>query len=156
MIGNVRSEKPEDRKSQKSRQDCPEIRALVLKLGNRPGASPTGRKLDTHGEFSVVGKATVDGYTYCLVRYPTDALGYLSTTQMKVAWLAAQGLSNKEVGTRLGIAPATVAVHLSRVFRKLRIESRHELARFGFLFSTSEEEDPLQAPASLEDPLASL
>jgi DNA-binding CsgD family transcriptional regulator len=69
-------------------------------------------------------------FTYCLIRLPTADIDLLSDMQHKVACLVAAGRSNKEVGSMLGIHPATVASHLGRIFRKLRIESRVDLSRY--------------------------
>lgn len=38
------------------------------------------------------------------------------------------GLTNKEIGDRLGISESTVAVHLHTIFIKLRIRRRSQLA----------------------------
>ncbi len=46
-----------------------------------------------------------------------------------MALLAAEGRTNREVGAALFISPKTVELHLSRVYRKLDIRSRAELAR---------------------------
>jgi DNA-binding NarL/FixJ family response regulator len=56
----------------------------------------------------------------------------LSKRQREVAELAASGLSNKEIASRLGIALETVKNHLTAVYRKLGIRGRKELARRGF------------------------
>jgi len=42
--------------------------------------------------------------------------------------LAAQGLTNPEIGKRLFIGRGTVKTHLSHVFAKLNVSSRAELA----------------------------
>ena len=52
----------------------------------------------------------------------------LSTQESAVVQLAARGLSNREIGERLYLSPRTVSSHLYRVFPKLGITSRHQLA----------------------------
>lgn len=45
----------------------------------------------------------------------------------EVEGLLLQGLSEKEVGTRLGLSPHTVHVHVKRLYRERGVESRPEL-----------------------------
>jgi DNA-binding CsgD family transcriptional regulator len=52
----------------------------------------------------------------------------LTHTERRVAELVAQGLSNREVAERAFIAPKTVEANLTRVYRKLGVRSRVELA----------------------------
>jgi DNA-binding CsgD family transcriptional regulator len=52
----------------------------------------------------------------------------LSLREARVARLVAEGLSDEQVATRLGIAAADVAIDLAGVFRKLGLRSRTELA----------------------------
>lgn len=47
---------------------------------------------------------------------------------MQIARLAAQGLSNREIGERLYLSPRTVGSHLDRIFPKRGITSRDQLA----------------------------
>jgi DNA-binding CsgD family transcriptional regulator len=51
----------------------------------------------------------------------------LTSREAEVAKLAAGGLSNQEIGWQLGLAPRTVASHLSRLFPKMGVNSRGEL-----------------------------
>ncbi|GAB7190850.1 LuxR family transcriptional regulator [Kineococcus sp. NUM-3379] len=53
----------------------------------------------------------------------------LTSTELHVARLAAQGLSNREIGERLYVSPRTVSTHLQRMFPKLGVTSRGELAQ---------------------------
>jgi DNA-binding CsgD family transcriptional regulator len=46
----------------------------------------------------------------------------------EVAALVAQGLSNKEIGKRLGISTNTVRNFLARIMTKTRVANRAELA----------------------------
>jgi DNA-binding CsgD family transcriptional regulator len=56
---------------------------------------------------------------------PTD----LSETERRVADVVAQGLTNKEAAERLFMSVKTVESNLRRVYRKLDVRSRSELAR---------------------------
>jgi DNA-binding CsgD family transcriptional regulator len=52
----------------------------------------------------------------------------LSAQEMQIAQLAAEGLSNREIGQRLYLSPRTVGSHLYRIFPKLGLSSRAQLA----------------------------
>jgi DNA-binding NarL/FixJ family response regulator len=52
----------------------------------------------------------------------------LSARELDVVRLVVEGRSNDEIGADLGIAPRTVETHLRRVFERLGIASRTELA----------------------------
>jgi DNA-binding CsgD family transcriptional regulator len=60
---------------------------------------------------------------------PTDLSGPASLTpqQLEIAQLAAQGLTNKEIGERLFLSHRTVGTHLYQLFPKLGISSRAAL-----------------------------
>jgi DNA-binding CsgD family transcriptional regulator/tetratricopeptide (TPR) repeat protein len=52
----------------------------------------------------------------------------LTASERRVADMAARGPTNREIAQALFVAPRTVEVHLSSVYRKLRIRSRSQLA----------------------------
>jgi DNA-binding CsgD family transcriptional regulator len=52
----------------------------------------------------------------------------LTETERRIATLAAEGRSNKEIAAALFVSEHTVAAHLTRVYRKLDIRSRAALA----------------------------
>jgi DNA-binding CsgD family transcriptional regulator len=59
----------------------------------------------------------------------TNGWAALTTSELPVARLVAEGLTNREVAERLFVSPHTVNSHLRHVFSKLGINSRVELAR---------------------------
>ncbi len=59
---------------------------------------------------------------------PGGAVAALSAQELQIARLAAEGLSNREIGERLYLSPRTVGSHLYRIFPKLDITSRAQLA----------------------------
>ena len=59
----------------------------------------------------------------------TNGWAALTTSELAVARLVAEGLTNREVAERLFVSPHTVSSHLRHVFSKLGITSRVELAR---------------------------
>jgi DNA-binding NarL/FixJ family response regulator len=52
----------------------------------------------------------------------------LSAAELRIAQLIRQGRSNKTIALELGISRRTVETHATRVFRKLNVESRLQLA----------------------------
>jgi len=52
----------------------------------------------------------------------------LTPSERRVASLAAEGMSNRDIAQRLFVTPKTVEVHLSSAYRKLGIGSRTQLA----------------------------
>ena len=52
----------------------------------------------------------------------------LSSRELEVLALIAQGLTNREIGGRLYISEKTVGVHVSRVLSKLDVSGRVEAA----------------------------
>ncbi|GIJ70458.1 ATP-binding protein [Virgisporangium ochraceum] len=63
------------------------------------------------------------------LRRPVAAASALTPQELQIARLAAEGLSNRDIAERLFLSPRTVTTHLSRIFPKLGIRSRGELAR---------------------------
>ena len=61
-------------------------------------------------------------------REPLTGPASLTAAERRVADVAAEGGSNREIAARLFLSPKTVEMHLGRVYRKLDIGSRGELA----------------------------
>jgi DNA-binding NarL/FixJ family response regulator len=53
----------------------------------------------------------------------------LTATETRVAELVARGLTNRAVAAELFVSDRTIEGHLSRIYAKLGIRSRTELAR---------------------------
>ncbi len=83
------------------------------RLGSRPWAARADHELRATGvSRAPAGRA---------------APGGLTPQEHEIASLAASGLTNKQIGTRLYLSPRTVSAHLYRVFPKLGIASRAAL-----------------------------
>jgi ATP/maltotriose-dependent transcriptional regulator MalT len=82
-------------------------------LGCAPWSEQARRELRASGERSR--------------RRVPEARDQLTAQELQIAQLAAQGLSNREIGQRLYLSHRTISTHLYRVFPKLGITSRAEL-----------------------------
>jgi DNA-binding CsgD family transcriptional regulator len=56
-------------------------------------------------------------------------LDHLTDREREVVFGVCRGLSHKEIGRLIGLAPTTVSSHLYRAYKKLGVESRSALAR---------------------------
>jgi DNA-binding CsgD family transcriptional regulator len=53
----------------------------------------------------------------------------LTATENRIAALVRDGLTNREIGTRLFVSPRTVQTHVSHILQKTSLRSRVEIAR---------------------------
>ena len=59
---------------------------------------------------------------------PTLGWDSLTPTETQIADLVQEGCTNAEIGERLFVCPRTVQAHLTRMYTKLDVSSRAELA----------------------------
>jgi DNA-binding NarL/FixJ family response regulator len=97
----------------KKRRDARTALRAALETFERCGASPWA------------GRATAE---LARIAGRAPSTGELTETEQQVAALVAEGLSNKEVAGRLFITPRTVEANLTRIYAKLGVRSRTELA----------------------------
>jgi DNA-binding NarL/FixJ family response regulator len=62
------------------------------------------------------------------IHFTITAPPILTTREMDVLQLLAEGLSNKEIAKRLSVTPRTVNFHLDNIYSKLGVSSRTEAA----------------------------
>jgi DNA-binding CsgD family transcriptional regulator len=96
-----------------AREELRTAHALFTDFGVKAFAERAGRELEATGERA--RKRTV------------DAVDQLTPQESRIARLAAEGHSNREIAARLFISANTVEYHLRKVFRKLDVKSRTQL-----------------------------
>ena len=64
----------------------------------------------------------------CMDQWPAPGMAPLTDRQREIVRWVAQGLSNKEIGRRMGISPTTVKTHLHNIFERAGINGRQQLA----------------------------
>ncbi|HEX8009981.1 MAG TPA: LuxR C-terminal-related transcriptional regulator [Casimicrobiaceae bacterium] len=72
----------------------------------------------------------------------------LSPSEIRVAGLVADGLTNREIASSLFLGERTVASHLTHIYAKLGIRSRTELARRRLSYADSQVEGSSKVPTS--------
>lgn len=92
--------------------------AAAAEVFDRLGAEPLRRR-------SLREKELAEGPAG---RRSTDSAAGLTPQELRVAQLAAEHLTNREIAEQLLISPRTVSHHLANVYPKLGITSRRELA----------------------------
>jgi len=75
----------------------------------------------TRQEFRALGEAPATAQR--------DGLARLSPQELQIARLVSGGASNREIAAQLFLSPRTVEYHLYKLFPKLGVASRTELAR---------------------------
>jgi DNA-binding CsgD family transcriptional regulator len=97
--------------------DAREPLAKALEIAVRTGA--IGLERHVRDEMAATGAAP----------RATDFQGMaaLTPSEKRVAGLAVEGMTNREIAQSLFVTPKTVEVHLSNVYKKLDVKSRREL-----------------------------
>ena len=84
------------------------------------------------GETVTRGKLVVRceplGDLFVLSIWKAGPMDKLTAREREIVMAVSQGLSFKQAARKIGVAPSTVANHLYRVYRKLGVSSRTELA----------------------------
>jgi len=60
-------------------------------------------------------------------RRAAEAHDRLTAQELQIAQMAAEGMTNREIGERLYLSHRTVSSHLHRIFPKLEVTSRSQL-----------------------------
>ena len=100
------------------RSEARDVLRQALDIAHRLGARPLAERAET--ELRATGARPR--------RVVLTGLEALTASERRVAELAAQDLTNREIAQQLFVTARTVEGHLTSVFRKLRITSREELS----------------------------
>jgi DNA-binding CsgD family transcriptional regulator len=102
--------------------------AAALETFRELGAAPWAQRAET--ELRAAGAAPDPHPWPGAGHQESEAFAALTPRQRAVAELAAQGLTNPQIGARLNISPKTVGIHLSQIFERLELTSRVQLRGF--------------------------
>jgi DNA-binding NarL/FixJ family response regulator len=101
----------------------------LLRAGRRGHAAEIAA--DARARFAHMGARLWEARAIDLVEraQPGRAAGRLTPAETRIAARVAEGMKNREIGQALFMSVPTVEAHLTRIYRKLEIRSRTELAR---------------------------
>lgn len=101
----------------------------LLRAGRRTPAADA--LADARARFAAMGAALWEARVADELERasPGRAEGVLTPAERRIAELVAEGMRNREIGQTLFMSVGTVEAHLTRIYRKLGIRSRSELAR---------------------------
>jgi pimeloyl-ACP methyl ester carboxylesterase/DNA-binding CsgD family transcriptional regulator len=92
-----------------------------------PGATliplPGSSHVFYHGDWTAVLDATLG-----FLCEPTSPGPQLTSRELEVAELIAEGLTNQSIARRLSVAPRTAEAHVENIRRKLQVRSRAQIA----------------------------
>lgn len=77
-----------------------------------------------------LSEGAIEAYLQKTQATPLDPYETLTTREREVLHLAAEGLSNPEIGARLGISPRTAETHRANLMRKLGLQGQTDLIRY--------------------------
>jgi DNA-binding CsgD family transcriptional regulator len=98
-----------------AREQLRAAHAMFTEFGSQSYAERTGIELRATG--ARIGQR------------PPSTADHLAPQEARVAELVAQGCTNAEIAAQMFISPSTVEYHLHKVFRKLGVKSRTQLAK---------------------------
>jgi DNA-binding CsgD family transcriptional regulator len=99
------------------RTEARELLREALDIAHRAGAKPLAEQAET--ELRATGARPR--------RVVLTGLDSLTASERRIAELASQGLTNREIAQTLFVTTRTVEGHLTSIFRKLQLDSRSEL-----------------------------
>lgn len=91
-----------------------------------PFALPNAGESSLHAGLMIRCEALDD--LFLVTARPSGPLDHLTEREREVVLCVTQGLTFKQAARQIGVAPSTVANHLYRIYRKLDVCSRTELA----------------------------
>lgn len=142
--------------AQKARENYPDVKIAILTMHEEKALIQKFIALGVQGYFlktikkkelihairtiadgeeyfpSAVTKALVSSEKEMIDVTQSPLLGNLTSRELEIIKLVAQGSTNKEIGDQLHISPRTADTHRSNLMRKLNLKNVADLVRFAF------------------------
>lgn len=106
-----------------SKSSDPEL--IMKAVSSVSGGKPWVQREFTEKLISIISEPTIFP--------PVSPFQALSLREREILKLVAEGMSNKEIATRLHLSVQTVKVYLTRIFQKLRVRNRVEAAQYALV-----------------------
>lgn len=103
------------------------VNAILFKQGAEQRLIETIRKV-REGETVIDEDLLARAQELTRMEQEPDRFATLAPREREITEAVAMGLRNREIGERLGITEGSVKVYLNRIFDKLGVENRTELA----------------------------
>jgi two-component system, NarL family, response regulator NreC len=127
--------------------------AYVLKDSSTTELVQAVRRVQAGGRYlsTRLSERAIESYMNLADGGAVDIYETLTTREREVLHLAAEGLTNPEIGERLHISPRTAEIHRAHIMEKLGLRTRTDLIAYALRRGLIPSEGPGAVPPPTED-----